>query len=449
VWSSVLGLELPETPDQQVEREIRTRKYNEQLAALKAQRSGATQRREALETLLKIPPVTEEGKANQAALEKELAGLKDQLKNLASRIEHQEFFKPVPPRAFGVRESPHPADMRITIRGNPRALGDLAPRGFVQVVARGVAPSIPSEQSGRLQLAEWLTSMENPLPARVLVNRVWQKLFGEGLVRSVDYFGLRGEPPSHPELLDHLARRFVSDGWSQKRLIRQLVLSRAYRMSGVAEQGAVQLDPDNRLLSRMPRVRLDAESLRDSILAVSGDLISCRGGPSLPLEFAQNVANLSPKSVNPPSFTLREFRPEQPYVRTVYLPVVRSSPQQGPADILNYFDFAQPAQFVGQRQTTSVPTQALFLLNSPLLKQQSQKLAAAILAAPANDDRERLAKLWRRALNRPMTDAESNDAVAFLASNELEAGANDKSPFNAWSRLCHALLISNEFLFRH
>ncbi|MBI5757273.1 MAG: PSD1 domain-containing protein [Planctomycetales bacterium] len=448
VWSSVLTVELPETPLQKEAREQRAREHAGKLAATKADHAAVTKRNEAVAALLKTPPATDDGKTNQAALEKELGSLQARLRELGTQIEHMEFFAPKPPRAFAVHEATQPADVRINIRANPRALGDLVPRGFVQIATLKTAPTIPGEQSGRLQLVDWLTNGDNPLTARVLVNRIWQKLFGEGLVRSVDYFGLRGETPSHPELLDHLATRFVSEGWSQKRLIRELVLSHTYHLSSVADPHATKLDPDNRLMARMNRVRLDAESLRDALLAAGGDLLPSDGGPSLPLEFAQNVGGLSPKNVNPPSFSLRKFRPEQSRIRTVYLPVVRSSAQQGPADILNFFDFAQPAQFTGQRPTTAVPTQALFLLNSPLLNEQSGKLADVLLASPVGNDRDRLAALWLRALNRPITAAEARAAAEFLAVRDTAEPAKDSDARTAWTRLCHALLISNEFLFR-
>ena len=219
---------------------------------------------------------------------------------LARDIEHAEFFTPAEPVAFAVHDSTSPGDMRITIRGNVHALGDLVPRGFVRVVSRNRPALIPSGESGRRQLADWIASGDNPLTARVAVNRIWQRLFGEGIVRSVDYFGSRGETPTHPELLDALALRFVADGWSQKRLIRSLVLSRAYAMSSAHDSRSDAVDPDNRLLWRMNRRRLDAESLRDVMLAVAGTLTACGGGPGLPLEYPENTGGLRKGDVNPP-----------------------------------------------------------------------------------------------------------------------------------------------------
>ncbi len=177
-----------------------------------------------------------------------------------------------------------------------------------------------------MQLADWLADPRNPLPARVMVNRLWQKLFGEGLVRSVDYFGARGEVPSHPELLDHLAARFQQDGWSIKRLLKSLVLSRTYRMASVNEPQAVQKDPDNRWLWRMNRQRLDSEAIRDGLLAVSGELQPCDGGPGLVLEEVENCGDLVQKGVNLPTTVIANLAPVKNInVRSTYRSCAPSS----------------------------------------------------------------------------------------------------------------------------
>ena len=187
----------------------------------------------------------------------------------------------------------------------------------------GNLPEIPAGQSGRLQLADWLADQRNPLTARVTVNRIWQKLFGEGLVRSVDYFGARGELPSHPELLDHLATRFMREGWSQKKFIRSLVLSRAYREGSANDALALKTDPENRLLWRMNRQRLDAEALRDALLAISGELLRNGGGPALAMDQPENFGNLGAKGANPPSYAHKIPRSLEEFQRTIYLPVLR------------------------------------------------------------------------------------------------------------------------------
>ena len=196
-----------------------------------------------------------------ASLTKQRDELTEKLKKLGTEIQHAEFFGSKVPRAFAMQDGKDPADMPVYIRGNAYAPGKIVPRGALRVASWQAFPEIPDGQSGRLQLADWLVDERNPLTARVTVNRIWQKLFGEGLVRSVDYFGVRGETPSHPELLDHLATRFMKNGWSQKQLIRAIVLSRVYRVSSINDSLSNKVDPENRLLWRMHRLRLDAEAI--------------------------------------------------------------------------------------------------------------------------------------------------------------------------------------------
>ncbi|MFI5457619.1 MAG: PSD1 and planctomycete cytochrome C domain-containing protein [Isosphaerales bacterium] len=451
VWSWPTLAELPETRAEQAERKARFEQHRKAVGALTAERERVLHRIGSIGAILQG-----EGKgrgsngidtAARKALETERREMEARVRKLATDIEHAEFFTPAVPVAFAVHDSARPGGMRITIRGNAHALGDLVPRGFVRVVSHRPA-LIPSDESGRRQLAGWIASSDNPLTARVAVNRIWQKLFGEGIVRSVDYFGSRGETPTHPELLDALALRFVADGWFQKRLIRSLVLSRAYAMSSAHDSRSDAVDPDNRLLWRMNRRRLDAESLRDVMLSVAGTLTACGGGPGLPLEYPENTGGLKKGDVNPPSFRLARFRPEQEFVRTVYLPIIRSGPQAGPAEVLNVFDFTQPGEFAGQRSVTTVPTQALFLMNAKFLKRRALELARRTTAV--SGDRARLDGLWLRVLNRPINAAERADSAAFLAEvRDLDPGvASASRELRAWAELCHALLASNEFLVR-
>jgi hypothetical protein len=433
VWSDVATVELPETDSQQAERAERTRRHGEKLAALKEEHSRAVKRKGELDELVENTSGGEAASSADRAEERD--SLAEKIKKLDHEIDHAEYFAPVIPRVYGVRTVERPADMRITIRGNPRALGEKVPRGFLQV-ASTTSPRIPEAKSGRIQLADWIVNPNNPLTARVTVNRIWQKLFGEGLVKPVDYFGVLAEEPSHPELLDALATRFLQVGWSQKRLIRSLVLSRTYRESSAHNAEAYAVDPENRLLWRMNRYRLDAEALRDAMLAVSERLLSSPGGSAMPLEFPENVGNLKPGD-NPPSFSFKKWRPEQAYLRTIYLPVLRDRPQPGPAELRNVFDFTQPAELAGQRSITAVPTQALFLMNSSVVKKHAEELAGR-LKKETTDDARRLDLLWMRALNRRMTSSEEQDARAFLTA----AGGAD------WAGLCHAILASNEFLMR-
>jgi hypothetical protein len=433
VWSSVNASEMPETPEQQAKRTQLLAANETKLKSLQSERADAEKEKAGLETQIKGA-----AKEAKAALEKKRDERTARIKAINGEMEHAKFFAPVVPKAFAVHDREKPADMQITIRGNPYALGDKVKRGALAVASWGELPPIPANQSGRVQLADWLADPRNPLTARVTVNRIWQKLFGEGLVRSVDYFGVRGELPTHPELLDHLATRLVRGGWSQKQLIRSLVLSRAYRMSSTHNTVAMTKDPDNRLLWRMNRQRLDAEAIRDSMLAISGKLAPTNGGPALPLEFPENVTSLSPKAVNPPAFNLKKFRPVQEFERTVYLPVIRTATQPGPAKLRDVFDFTQPAQIAGKRAETAVPTQALFLLNSDMLRARATEIAQHLTQTESNAG-ARLEALWLRVLNRPITSTERDEA-----SQLIESLPTDK----AWIELSHALLSSNEFLLR-
>jgi hypothetical protein len=446
-WSTLTCAELPESPAEKAARAEQTRRHAEKVASLQVQRERLA--------AWKIPLVALETSPDEMdddlrlAIQRDRRAINERMAALDHQIEHARFFPPKPPRAYAVHDIAQPLDMRITIRGNAHALGDVAPRGFLKGIAVSHAPKIPDDQSGRVQLAEWITDPSNPLTSRVAVNRIWQHLFGFGLVRSVDYFGRRGDTPSHPELLDFLATRFVKDGWSQKKLIRELVLSHTYRMSSAHDARAAAVDPDNRLYWRMNRCRLDAEALRDSLLVVSGKLIESTGGPAIPLEIPENVTNLNPKDVNPVGFRLNVYRPEQPFQRTVYLPIIRSAAQPGPAEIRNAFDFPLPAQCSGQRATTSVPTQAMFLMNSPMFNERASDLAAIVLKEPGAEN-HRLEQLWLRTLNRPIVDAERDDARRFLdqVRSDFPKSNRDDTEKLAWTELCHALLASNEFLMR-
>ena len=377
---------------------------------------------ESLNNLEKTPeaarPENEELQQRKEKLVARRAELEGQLQSLAARIQHAEFFRSLVPKAFAMRDGDQPADMPIYIRGNPYATGRVIPRGAVRVISWEKFPEIPAGQSGRLQLADWIADRRNPLTARVLVNRVWQKLFGEGLVTSVDYFGTRGETPSHPELLDHLATRFMDEGWSVKQLIRSLVLSRTYRQSGFNREAGLQIDPNNRLLWRMNRQRLDAEAIRDSLLAVSGRLMVSQGGPALVLEEVENCGALVQQGVNPPNYTHRKPRPAQAYQRTIYLPVMRTNTISEDR-IRTHFDFINPAQIAGQRAQTVVPTQALFVMNNELFRQHAKSLADSLIAEFSSHER-RLEQLWLQVLNRPISAEERAEVAAFFRGWEVE-----------------------------
>jgi hypothetical protein len=311
------------------------------------------------------------------------------------------------------------------------------PRHFPTVLAGVEQPPLPKDHSGRLELARWLTKPDHPLTARVMVNRVWRWHFGHGLVRSVDNFGLLGEKPTHPELLDWLAATFVEQGWSLKKLHRLILLSRTYRMSTAHDPAAFGKDPENRLLWRMNRRRLEAEPFRDALLFVAGTLDLTMGGSLLTTPNNEYVTN--DQSAN-------AARYNQPR-RSIYLPVIRNAL----FDYFQAFDFGDPTTVNAKRPTTTVAPQALYVLNSPFVQEQSKALAAALLARRLPSDAERITLAYRKALARSPTPSESARAAAFLAAcaERLTATEPDatKRRERAWQALSHVLFASNEFIY--
>lgn len=471
VWSSLNSTPLPETPAQLKARKKLEAENEQRIAAWKAEQKTLTDEKAALTKQLaalskstapaspvaatdnaerEIAPAPEDKTTDDKdALTKRRDDLDARVKKIAEAIKHAEFFQDKTPRAFAMNDGAGPADMPVHVRGNPYTPGSVVPRGAVRVASWDAFPAIPAGQSGRLQLAEWLADKRHPLTARVTVNRIWQKLFATGIVPSVDYFGTRGDVPTDPDLLDHLATRFMEGGWSQKTILRALVLSRTYRLGSANEATAMKLDPGNKLYWRMNRQRLDAEALRDSMLAASGELIRDGGGPGLVLEEPENCGALSLKGVNPPNYSHRKPRPSQEFERTLYLPVLRNG-TAGPDRLRAFFDFVNPAEIAGQRNQTIVPTQTLFLLNNDLIRKRAHVLADKLIAEEP-DEVARLESLWLRVLNRPLTSAEREEALAFLGSLEpLITTAKVRPVLNSikWRELCHSLLASNEFVFR-
>ena len=309
----------------------------------------------------------------------------------------------------GVPGSPHAGvhDVRIHIRGRYDRLGGLVPRRFPEILG-GLDEKPIAAGSGRLQLARWLTRVGNPLTARVMVNRIWQHHFGAGLVRTPSNFGKLGEPPTHPELLDWLARQFVKSGWSVKQMHRLIMLSATYRQASEPVAETLKQDPDNRLFGRMSRRRLEAEAVRDSLLAVAGRLDRKQGGPAV-----------------------RAFRSPR---RTVYLMTVRSDRSGfGPL-----FDTADPTVEVDRRTISTVAPQALFLLNHPFALEQRRELAKRIRAVKG-DDGEKISRAYVLLYGRPPSDEEKKIGLDFLKG----AGAT----VQAWEEYCQVLLCANEFIY--
>jgi hypothetical protein len=319
-------------------------------------------------------------------------------------------------------------DEHVFVRGSPKAPGELVPRRFLEALAGPEQLSV-ARGSGRLDLARQITDpARDPFLARVMVNRVWHHLFGRGLVASVDNFGVLGEPPTHPELLDYLADRFVRDGWSVKRLIRTLVLSRTYRMSSQPDPRGDEADPQSLLLHHMPLRRLEGECIRDAMLAVSGRLDSALYGPSVPVYLTAFQDGRGRPDSGPLDGAGR---------RSLYLSVRRNflSP------LLLAFDMPIPSSTIGRRTVSNVPAQALILLNDPFVHQQAEVWAQRILAQDGTTD-ERIARMYLAAFARPPTDAEQRACRDFLNQQGRRSGERP-----AWADLAHVLFNAKEFLF--
>lgn len=315
-----------------------------------------------------------------------------------------------PPMACAVAEG-KPVEQHVLIRGTPSMKGELVTRRFPTILAGDHQPELPPG-SGRLQLAEWLASDRNPLTARVFVNRVWQWHFGEGLVRTPSNWGLLGEKPTHPELLDYLTARFIEDGWSLKKLHRRIMLSAAYQMSSDISAEAAEQDPGNRLLSHFPRRRLDVEEIRDAMMAMDGSIDWTMGG-TLQHGTGTDGENSSARLSIDPATSKR---------RTVYLPLRRSNLPS----LLNLFDFGDATTTCEGRALTNTAPQALFMMNSAFVTARAEELAKQF---NGNID-----GLYRRILDREPTAPEKDEALGYAA----KAG---------WVSLARILLSSNEFIY--
>jgi Protein of unknown function (DUF1553)/Protein of unknown function (DUF1549)/Planctomycete cytochrome C len=372
-----------------------------------------------------MPAQTESPKEKN--LKSKLAALEKELKALSRQ-------GPSRPQAMTVADDEMPTDAQIHIRGSTRNLGAPVPRGFLQVALKGAEPKIPADESGRLQLAQWITSRDNPLTARVMVNRVWHWLFGAGIVRTTDNFGSTGEMPSHPELLDHLAVKFMEDGWSLKKLVRELVLSRTYRQSSQPSAAAGQTDPDNRLLSHMNRKRLDAECLRDAMLVASGTLNPTFGGLNVPDTKAVDSNDTKVQNLEY-GFAFADTR------RSVYTAAFRNVRHP----LFEVFDFADINQPIGQRTTSTVATQALYLMNNPEVITQA-RASADLLLKSLSDDNSKISQAYQRSLSRQPTAQESQLSLDYLQSG-LSGNANDDEKRDVWARLIQTLWATPEFRF--
>jgi hypothetical protein len=317
---------------------------------------------------------------------------------------------------------------RIFIRGNHRTLGDEAPRRFLEAIA-GQDQAEPKKGSGRLDLARRIVDPSNPLTARVIVNRLWHHHFGAGIVRSPDDLGYQGQAPTHPELLDWLAARLIDDGWSLKSMHRLMVTSAAYRMSSRGDAKADEADPENRLWHRFPVRRLEAEAIRDGILAVSGRLDRRMSGPSV-------MPNLTPhmQGRGRPG---RSGPLDGDGRRSLYINVRRNFL----TPLFLAFDYPIPFTTIGRRSVSNVPAQALALMNNPFVKQQAELWAKRLLATPDLSPKDRITLLYETAFARPPAEDELSAALDFLK----EQGPMDD--VRSWTELCHVLINVKEFIF--
>ncbi len=359
----------------------------------------AVSRQEALAQYLYDAPINDEVMKRRNAVNQHLA-------NTAQ----------APPRAHTLVEHPLPYDPRIFLRGNPTRPGNRVPRQFLQALSgEHRQPFVVG--SGRLELAQAVASRDNPLTARVLVNRVWGYHFGAGLVRTPSNFGLRGQPPTHPELLDYLAARFMDEGWSIKKLHRWIMLSGTYQQSSRDRADQQVRDPENRLLWKMNRRRLDFEALRDSLLMAAGRLDLSLGGPSIDLTLP--TANR----------------------RTIYGLIDR----QGLPGMLPTFDFASPDTHSPERYTTTVPQQALFLMNGPLAAEWTRSFVQRADVKDLADPPQRVARMVAIAWGRSPTQREKQWALEFIERDRATNPGGDT--LDAWEAFAQTLLLANEFSY--
>jgi len=307
-----------------------------------------------------------------------------------------------------------PANSHVLLRGNPANPGDEVPRRFIEVLATKLPAETFTNGSGRLELARAIANPENPLTARVYVNRVWLHHFGEGLVSTPGDFGVRTEEPPHRALLDYLAAAFMEHGWSTKYLHRLILLSATYQQSTEASPAVLRADPDNHLCSRMNRLRLDFEAMRDTVLAASGKVDLTVGG--LPVDILSEP------------FATR---------RTLYGFIDR----QNLPGVFRTFDFANPDTSNQGRFRTTVPQQALFLMNSPFILEQAASLAERAEVKQAPGERDKIEILYHLALQRRASDNEVNRAERFLK------GQSQSAKVSALAKLAQVLLLSNEMMF--
>ena len=372
-------------------------------------------------------PLRFEGEAREHILKPEtlqtIARLKGELEELRAKA------MPQPPMANAVEEA-EPVDQRVFVRGDYNAEGESAAKVFPAILA-GFDQEPVTSGSGRLEFANWIASPTNPLTARVMVNRIWQKHFGEGIVRTPSNFGKLGQPPTHPELLDWLAMRFVEGGWSVKDMHRRIMLSNAYRMSSAESETAARADPSNQWLSRFNRRRLDIEELRDGMLAIDKSIDYTMGG-TLQSGFGTDGENSNARLSIDPATSAR---------RMVYLPLRRANLPT----LLNLFDFGDAVTSLGKRPVTNVAPQALFLMNSKFVSDRAANLARQLLEEEGWTDAERLERAHLSVLTRKPEAGELDQGLSYVGG--FRSRFENVTPQDAWQSYCRILLASNSFIY--
>jgi hypothetical protein len=340
-------------------------------------------------------------------------------------------FRYDPTRAMGMAEG-EADDCPVAIKGDAHNRGEAPKRGDLKIPMLPAMPVIPAKASGRQELARWISTPNHPLTSRVMVNRIWQHLFGRGIVRSVDDFGLTGDQPTHPELLDHLAVRFVEGGWSVKQMIRTIMLSRTYRLSSKGDAAKEQLDGPNDYFWRMNLRRLEMEAIRDSMFFVAGELTFERPN-------GVQVAGFGGKGREA---RLRSLTPDDEPCRAVYLPVLRSmlTPMH------ETFDFPDPSQIKGQREVTTVAPQALFFLNGELSVSLARATAQRLLGEEYKDDVSRVQAAYVRVLGRKADAAELTAVRDMMKELDVSSGSGNAETAR-WTIFIQALMSSAEFRY--
>jgi hypothetical protein len=348
----------------------------------------------------------------------------------------------IPPRAMIPRDVETPADEQIRLAGQFDRPDQQVPRGFLSVLCDGAPNEIAPNESGRLSLARWLFDREagaGPLTARVFANRVWHQALGRGIVRTVDNFGRTGEPPSHPELLDELAGNLIESGWSVKTLLRRVVTSHTFALSSQYDPAMDAIDPENRMLWRAHRRRLDPESLRDAMLSVAGQL------DVTPMDSTVSYLGDQATAVGPNTVRRRTDFP----CRSVYLPVIRNDLPE----LFEAFDFTDPQVATGARPRTTAPSQSLYMLNADMVMDAAAATAKRVIAqantVSANDPDVRIDLLFQAVLNTVPTDDVRHDFRTFVGQTEqrLKAAGDEKAELRSWALACQALFASTRFQF--